>query len=47
MKKLRRMLNLILALVIFLSTVLPVMCNLSTVFAESYTIQYNRKGNIW
>ena len=43
MKKGIKMLNLILALIILLSTILPVGHNLSEVFAATYTVQYNGK----
>lgn len=43
MKKINKMLNLTLALIILLSTVLPVIGNLSTVVAATYTVKYNGK----
>lgn len=43
MKKLSKMINLILALVILLSSILPVIFNISKVFAADATIQYGGK----
>lgn len=43
MKKLSKMINLILALVILLSSVLPVIFNISKVFAADATVQYGGK----
>lgn len=43
MRKIAKMLNLVLALIILLSTVLPVISNLSKVIAASFEVQYHGK----
>ncbi len=43
MKRLSKMLSLILVLIILLSTILPVLCNLSKVFANTYSVEYHGK----
>ncbi len=43
MKKIIKMLNLIVVMIILLSVILPVVCNISKVFATEYTIQYRGK----
>ena len=43
MKKSRRMISFILLIITILSTILPVVFDLSKVFARTYEIQYNGK----
>ncbi len=43
MKKIIKMLNLIVAIIILLSVILPVVSSTSKVFATAYTIQYHGK----
>lgn len=43
MKRIIKMLNLIVAIIILLSVILPVVSSTSKVFATTYTIQYNGK----
>lgn len=45
-KKIIKMINLMLSLIILLSIVLPVISDIA-VLATTYTITYNRKSNLW
>lgn len=47
MRKLFKMLNLALTLIILLSTILPVTFELSKVIGASFTITYNRTSKLW